>query len=414
MKIAFCTYDSPTFTGGPNSWLRRLLPDLVHAGMEIHVLFFVDAVSPDECPTYRDLKSQGIKCEAYPWQTTTEQRIHWTISVLTKNPPDIFVPNMIVPCFYASKWIKKAGIPTIGVLHSDDDFYRSVSQEFVFGQRAYQFSALVCVSEFLMQYVGNLGHTETLIKKIPYGVPVPKDVAKSPIQKLRLIYVGRLEEEQKRISEVAHALCKAVTHVPNTEAIIYGEGSAKSSIEIILQDYPNLPVRLGGVIDNTNIQQVMMEAHVLVLLSDYEGLPIALMEAMACGLVPICLDMRSGIPELVEHDITGLIVKDRDSQFVDAVQCLQNDPSRWLKLSKSARLRVKSFYSSKFCSEKWLSLMNELYDGRGVRSDIHHPRWLILPSVKTHLAREDRRWLSTLARKVYIKFWSFFNILKSA
>ncbi|WP_371821102.1 glycosyltransferase [Chloracidobacterium sp. D] len=42
-----------------------------------------------------------------------------------------------------------------------------------------------------------------------------------------------------------------------------------------------------------------------VLLSDYEGLPIALMEAMATGLVPICTAMRSGIGQLVVDGVTG-------------------------------------------------------------------------------------------------------------
>ncbi|QUV81159.1 glycosyltransferase [Chloracidobacterium sp. D] len=60
-----------------------------------------------------------------------------------------------------------------------------------------------------------------------------------------------------------------------------------------------------GLVDNARIQALMAEHHMFVLLSDYEGLPIALMEAMATGLVPICTAMRSGIGQLVVDGVTG-------------------------------------------------------------------------------------------------------------
>ena len=53
------------------------------------------------------------------------------------------------------------------------------------------------------------------------------------------------------------------------------------------------------------------------------GLPIALIEAMACGVVPICLQTRSGF---VEHGVTGLLVRDRGKDFIAAVQRLRQEP----------------------------------------------------------------------------------------
>ena len=98
------------------------------------------------------------------------------------------------------------------------------------------------------------------------------------------------------------------------------------------------------------------EAHVLVLLSDFEGLPIALMEGMACGLVPVCFKMRSGIPELVEDGVTGLLVSDRGDEFVRAIARLHNDRNLWERLSLSARSRIAADYSLNACAEKWMDL----------------------------------------------------------
>lgn len=401
MRIVFCTCDSPTFTGGPNSWLRRLLLDLKDAGLDIQVIFLIGGGSPNECPTYQMLVENDICCLSFPIISSTEQKIHWILSVLSENPPDIFVPNMLVAPFYASRWVKEAGIPTIGVLHSDDDFHRGVLDEFVFGHAAYRFSALVCVSDFLKQYVSNLGNTTTEILQIPYGVPVPVRQAHPPDERLKLIYVGRLEEEQKRISEVTLGLCQVVKQVTSTEVIIYGEGSARPQIEQILEEQAKgLPIKLGGMVRNDQIQDVMIDAHALVLLSDYEGLPIALMEAMACGLVPICLSMRSGIPELVENGVTGLLVNDRNDSLIEAVQHLQEQPELWQRLSRAAHAKIESSYSQSVCAEKWLSLFHSLYQRSNNKESIRHPNWLRLPPTHPSFLREDFRRLKRLTQTV--------------
>ena len=181
LKVTFCTCDDPNFIGGPNSWLRRLLPALKLAGIDVRVLFFTTTDLLESCPCFRELHSQGIECQAFRWQTTTEQKIRWLLSKLTEDTPDVFVPNMLVSAFYASRWVREAGIPTVGVLHSYDNFHQSVLKTFVCGEAAYQLSALVCVSKFLEEYTSSLLKVDTnsattsksLVQKIPYGVPLP-------------------------------------------------------------------------------------------------------------------------------------------------------------------------------------------------------------------------------------------------
>ncbi|OCQ94472.1 glycosyl transferase family 1 [Nostoc sp. MBR 210] len=392
MKVTFCTYDSPNFTGGPNSWLRCLLPSLQKNGIESEVLFFIDGKVPNECPCFDALSKQGFSCKAFPWETTTQHKIRWILSKLSENPPDIFVPNLIVAALYASKWVKLAGIPTIGVLHSDDDFYKGIIREFVFGQAEYTLSALVCVSEYLTQTVRNLGNTDVLIRKIPYGVQIPEKYAQAPKDKLRLIYVGRLVEEQKQISQVTKSLCRVVKEIPNTEAIICGDGPSKSNVEeIISKEGQGLPIYLGGLIDNSKIQDVMLQSHVLVLLSDYEGLPVALMEGMACGLVPICLNIRSGIPELIENNINGLLVNDRNDEFVNAVNHLKKDLIFWKRLSIAARNKIKSSYSHHSCVTEWNNLFLELKELYNIKRTISKPLYIKLPPVDLALAGYDNR-----------------------
>src|SRR5437870_4158448 len=218
-------------------------------------------------------------------------------------------------------------------------------------------------------------------------------VAKKPNGRLRLAYVGRLAEEAKRISEVTRALCRAVREVPGTEAFIYGDGEDRSAVEHILREEgEGLPVHLAGRVENDQISKHLLKCHAVVLLSDWEGLGLSLLEGMACGLVPIGLrHARGGAPELIEHGVTGLLVDDRGDGFVAAVRRLREDQSLWERLARSARARVEAEYSIEICAARWQELLRELVNGCASRKPLRIPRRLDLPPVHPALAWLDHR-----------------------
>ncbi len=152
-------------------------------------------------------------------------------------------------------------------------------------------------------------------------------------------------------------------------------------------------MRLGGMVQPEAVQERMLENHVVVLLSDYEGMPLCLLEGMACGLVPVCLKTESGVPEIVEHGRTGIIVEDRGDDFVAALTRLRADASFFEKLSTGAREKIKQEYSREICAQKWQDLIERLAaSGRGGhKPDVAVPLMLDLPPVRSGLSREDQR-----------------------
>jgi glycosyltransferase involved in cell wall biosynthesis/SAM-dependent methyltransferase len=391
MKVTFCAYDRPGYFGGPNAWLRRLLPDLQKQGMEITVLFLTSA-EPEVCPTVIALENQGISCKAITGLEYTAQRIRWILDSLSICPPDVFVPHLMVPAFYASRWVKEAGIPTVGVLHSDDAFHYGLLDEYVFGKQDFRLSALVCVSKYLEHQVCLRGPTTTIVRRIPCGVPVPAASSHWSDSPLRLIYTGRLNEQQKRITEVVRALCSVVKQIPSTEAYLYGDGPERFAVENILsREGENLPVYLKGHVDSEVIQQRLLEGQVFVMLSDYEGLPISLMEAMACGLVPVCFKIASGIPELVTSGKNGMLVADRQDSFVMAVKDLKEDQDMWKRLSNAARTTIKNGYTHDGCVNLWIQLLTEVEKLKQSPLAISVPSRITIPPVHPGLAREDNR-----------------------
>jgi len=399
LRVIFCAYDHAGYVGGPNAWLRRLLPDLQADGLDVSALFITRS-DPALCPTIMALRQAGVHCTCLPGQGyTTVQRVRWILGELAARCPDIFVPHLMVPAFYAARWARAAGIATIGVLHSDDAFHRAVLEEFVWGRPEYRLTALVCVSQYLAALAGQHQHGDTLIRTIPCGVPVPARSAAPAGDTLRLVYTGRFIERQKRISDLVRAVCRAVRAVPGTEACLYGSGPDQAAAQAALaSEGLGLPVFIKAPIDSDLMQNELLACHAFVLVSDDEGLPISLMEAMACGLVPVCLHTASGVPELIIDGETGLLVPDRAASFIAAVGRLRQNPQLWQKLSQAARAMIISRFSHPQGLQSWLLLLNGLALRGDARTAIRVPDCITLPPVNPGLAREDIRTPHAMAR----------------
>jgi glycosyltransferase involved in cell wall biosynthesis len=388
IKVTFCAYDKPDNVGGPVSWIRRLAPLLRERGVEVRCLFIMHW--GDEGPAITPLREAGFECPSTNLELT-EDRIRWILDDVAAHTPDVFVPNLVVAGYYAGRWIREAGIPTVGVLHSDDAFYHAILDEFVFGREANRVSSVVAVSQKLEDDVTSRHPRSTSVHRIPYGVSIPNARVTRSGAGLRLAYVGRLAEEQKRISEVVHAMGQAVREVPATSAVIYGDGPDRQAVERLLNsEYADADIVLGGLVDSEQIQDRMLQSDVIVLLSDYEGLPIALLEAMACGCVPICLAGESGISELILDGMDGLIVRDRGAAFVDAIRRLSANPNLWSKLSHGARARAESF-SAAASADAWATLLKEFGSRAANPGGTTFPRKLQLTPVNPHLASADVR-----------------------
>lgn len=405
LRVTFCAYDWPDGVGGPLSWLGRLLPLLIERGIDARCLFLTWG---EGGPTLDFLRTNSVPCENIPCHTTTEERILWILERLSENPPDVFVPNLVIPAYFASRWIKSAGIPTVGILHSDDAFYRGIQDEFVFGAPEFAVSSLVCVSKELENQVNtNSDSTSTGVIRIPYGVAIPAPPSVRADGLLRIAFVGRLAEEQKRISEVTRAFCKAARQVDEIECLIYGDGPDRSNVERILeQEAQDLPVHLRGRIPSEEVQSTLAECDVIVLLSDYEGLPIALLEAMACGCVPVCMRMRSGIPELVTDGVTGLVVEDREESFVSAIHRLRGNEDLRKSLSRNARSLIQQNFSIDANADAWADLLISLIRDSSIPQPIETPHPFNLPPVHDALSGEDPRHLNPFQKKTsLLKKW---------
>jgi glycosyltransferase involved in cell wall biosynthesis len=390
-EVVFCTHDSPTSIGGPFTWLRQLLPSLRDAGHNIRVLALTHYGGTG--PVVEGLRQDGFDVQVTDCPDHTEDAVRWILCQLGNSAPAVFVPNFVVSALFAARWVREAGGATLGVLHSDDNYYRAIQREFVLSTSPFQLTDIVTVSEALQNEVLRQLPSDRLRSTyIPYGVHIPKAMQRSSQPPLRIAYVGRLAEEQKCISRVAEAFVAASEEIPGTECVIFGDGPDRQNVMRVLETQTKgVPVTAPGALKHEDVRAHLMAFDAITLLSDYEGLPISLLEGMACGCVPICRNMQSGIPQLVRHEQTGLIVRNSNVAFVDAVRRLTEENELLIQLRRAAYDVVRENYSHQSAVEKWTTLLRICSNSQGHKRTLLPPSRLHLPKPNAFLEGESAR-----------------------
>jgi len=122
-------------------------------------------------------------------------------------------------------------------------------------------------------------------------------------------------------------------------------------------------IRLLGRLPRERILEQLSRTTFFALLSDFEGLPLSLVEAMAVGCVPIVAEMPSGIPELVTSGHDGVIVNGRDyDAWAELFVELWKDDTRLAAMSRNARTTVRETFTIEKIGGQFDRLLSRIAD----------------------------------------------------
>lgn len=161
---------------------------------------------------------------------------------------------------------------------------------------------------------------------------------------LALLSVGRLTR-QKRVDLMLEALRRLPPEV-RAGLTLLGEGPLRGALERRAAALGlAASVRFEGF--QANPYAWMARSDLFVLASDYEGLPNAMIEAQGLGLPAVATDCRYGPREIVEPELTGILVPTGDAgALADAMLRLARDPARRREMGRAARARARARYAA--------------------------------------------------------------------
>ncbi|MCK6423493.1 MAG: glycosyltransferase [Burkholderiaceae bacterium] len=248
----------------------------------------------------------------------------------------------------SAMWMaERLGLPFSFTAHAHDIFL----EDQLLGPKLARARFAVTISDFNRRFLAReRGHAAALGMHVIHCGVSPQGFAFQPEgREPRLVMaVGRLDEI-KGFPDLIEACGLLQQRGVDFRCEIIGEGPLRGRLEAAiarlgLQDR----VRLLGARQQEEVRALLYRASVFVLPSvvtdsgDRDGIPVALMEAMAAGL-PVVSTQVSGIPELVIDDDTGLTAPEHDPALLASrIERLLADPALGQRLARRARALVQA------------------------------------------------------------------------
>jgi glycosyltransferase involved in cell wall biosynthesis len=199
----------------------------------------------------------------------------------------------------------------------------------------------------------------------PYGVPVPPWQAPSgdPASTLRLAWVGRLEQAQKRVHDLPPLLAALQARGLEVQLSIAGDGAERPALEQALAPWLACgSVRMLGHVDQRRLaEEIYGHHHGLVITSAWETGPIVAWQAMASGMAVVTSRyVGSGLEGALEHDATALLFPCGEVAVAAAELARLRQPALLQRLSRAGHALVADRYSEAASLAAWQRALQDV------------------------------------------------------
>lgn len=170
------------------------------------------------------------------------------------------------------------------------------------------------------------------------------------------VYLGRISAE-KRIDFLIHAFSFVASENPDARLVIVGDGPLKKSCESLTHKLKLCKnVHFAGY--QNDILPWLYKSRFIVLTSDTEGLPCAILEGMSAGLIPVTTHVGN-LSDVVIHGKTGYLVDKQDlNGFAKAmIALLNNNDEKNKELRLNARNVILENHSHESSLPKWNNIL---------------------------------------------------------
>ena len=263
---------------------------------------------------------------------------------------------------------KLTGVPVVYTEHNKWERYHKLTYYMNKLSFSYQQRVIAVSSEVANSIKTNYSKAKPQIQVVANGVDTVKYARTQPVEydirtqlnipaTATVIGITCVFRAQKRLGtwlEIAKALHDKQ---PDTYFIIVGDGPLRDEIHAKAKTLgTDKYVFFAGLQAET--RPYFMAMDMFMMSSEFEGLPIALLEAMSMNCVPVCT-AAGGIPEVIKDGVNGLLAPvEQPLQLVDRLSQLMQQPDRVAQMKQAARDTVINSFSMK----KMVTELEEIYN----------------------------------------------------
>jgi glycosyltransferase involved in cell wall biosynthesis len=311
---------------GAESVILNLARGLRTAGHQCFLAVFANSPNPNLQLHYRAVE-EGIPSFQFPCRGQFDRAaIHRLRELAADTNADIIHAHGYKADAYSCFAMRKYGLPLVSTCHNwIDENWRTSLYGAVDRYVLRSFPRVVAVSEQVRQRLIKAGVSQERIRVIPNGIdrrPFTVERGPDPVfwSQDRPAVVGmvaRLSAE-KGVDLFLHAAAQVAGTLPHTRFVVVGDGPDREELEALIDQLGFRPfVLMLGQRNDMPAQYASFD--LLVSSSRKEGLPIAILEAMASGM-PVIATSVGEVPSVVRNGETGNC-------------CLQAVPRHWLRQS---------------------------------------------------------------------------------
>lgn len=287
-----------------------------------------------------------------------------------KNIIQEFLPEIIITydprSLMCLEYLIKPNVPVIAMLHipAENLFNISISQTLL-----ESFKNVSCIQVLVKRDLQKVEEfcprvRTVYIPNVVYTIEKNEFVVK---RKLKIVNVGRIDGNVKRQLNLIKAFNKIYKDFPSDWCIeIIGGTKTESQkdykkkiIEYIKEH--NLEGRVNLLGEIKNVSEKLQEADIFAFPSAFEGMPLALTEAMAAGLPAIGYKSCPSVNELIVDGVNGFLCEDGIDDFAEKLKILMQDAVLRKKMGQNARESMKQFAPEKIWDE-WEDLINKVVE----------------------------------------------------
>jgi glycosyltransferase involved in cell wall biosynthesis len=225
----------------------------------------------------------------------------------------------------------------------------------------------IAVTQAQLPDLERLGLPADRLRVAPNGVEAPRRLGDPraqirtelglPADGFLAVLVARLRPE-KRITDFIDAVARLRSRVPGLHAVVVGDGPLAADLRAY-GERQGAPMRFAGF--QSEPTDWMLAADAVCLTSEFEALPMALIEATSCGRACVATNV-GGNDEIVQHGINGFLVAPADvSGLAAALERLAREDALRQRMEAASLSRWGALFSFDAMADRYLDLLGSVH-----------------------------------------------------